>query len=65
MPHHQSDLLYRALRRRCNEATFYSVPPAGHSVDLLSDPALTEGQVRFETRGYRERISRHAPPVRC
>ena len=63
VPHHQSELLYRALKRRCNEATFYSLPLAGHSVDLLSDPALTEGQVRFETRGCRERVSRHAPPV--
>lgn len=63
VPHHQSELLYRALKRRCNDATFYSLPLAGHSTAFLSDPALTEGQVRYETQGCRERVSRRARPV--
>jgi acetyl esterase/lipase len=63
VPHHQSELLYRALRHRCSEVTFYSLPLAGHSYDLLSDPALTEGQVRYESRGCRERVSTHGRPV--
>jgi acetyl esterase/lipase len=64
VPHHQSELLYAALKRRCNEVTFYSLPVAGHSTELLSNPALTAGQVRFETRHCgRERISRPLRPV--
>jgi acetyl esterase/lipase len=63
VPHHQSELLYRALARRCNEVTFYSLPLAGHSYALLSDPALTEGQVRYESRRCRERVSSRARPV--
>jgi acetyl esterase/lipase len=64
VPHHQSELLYAALKRRCNEATFYSLPVAGHSTELLSNPALTAGQVRFETRHCgRERVSRPVRPV--
>ena len=30
VPHHQSELLYDALRANCNEARFYSVPGAPH-----------------------------------
>ena len=60
VPHHQSEPLYAALKRRCNEATFYSLPVAGHSTELLSNPALTAGQVRFETRGLRARARQQA-----
>ena len=64
VPHHQSELHYQALKLRCNDAIFYSLPLAGHSTALLSDPALTEDQLRFETRDCRrERVSTHARPV--
>lgn len=44
--------------------TFYSLPLAGHSYALLDDPALTAGQIRYESRACgRERVSTDAPPV--
>ena len=64
VPHDQSVRLYRALKRACAEATFYSLPLAGHSYAFLSDPSLTAGQIRFKTRGCgREHVSTRARPV--
>jgi acetyl esterase/lipase len=64
VPHDQSVRLYRALKRACSDATFYSLPLAGHSYALLSDPSLTAGQIRHKTRGCgREHVSTRARPV--
>ncbi|WP_202874264.1 alpha/beta hydrolase [Kribbella albertanoniae] len=36
VPHHQSELLFRALKGACVSATFYSVPGVGHSPEIVS-----------------------------
>jgi acetyl esterase/lipase len=36
VPHHQSELLFRALKAKCVSATFYSVPDVGHSREIVS-----------------------------
>jgi acetyl esterase/lipase len=48
VPHHQSELLYAALKRNCVPATFYSVPGVGHSRDIVS-PDNAESVVRSTT----------------
>jgi acetyl esterase/lipase len=45
VPHHQSELLYAALKRACVPATFFSVPDAGHAKDIVS-PDNAESVVR-------------------
>ncbi|WP_405060210.1 alpha/beta hydrolase [Kribbella sp. NBC_01505] len=35
VPHHQSELLIRALKHACRPATLYSVPGVGHSPDIV------------------------------
>ncbi len=36
VPHHQSKLLYAALREACAEAVFYSVPEVGHDSGIVA-----------------------------
>jgi acetyl esterase/lipase len=49
VPHHQSELLYAALKRSCVPATFFSVPDVGHSRNIVSPgnaPAAVRSTVR-------------------
>lgn len=48
VPHHQSELLYAALKKACVPATFFSVPGVGHSRDIVS-PDNPEAVVRSTT----------------
>jgi acetyl esterase/lipase len=52
VPHHQSELLYAALKKACVPATFFSVPGVGHSKDIVS-PDNAAAEVR-STVGCRD-----------
>lgn len=60
VPHHQSELLYEALRAHGNEATFYSIPDTGHERPYVSDPARAAGYVAVSTRSPEVE---HRPPT--
>jgi acetyl esterase/lipase len=45
VPHHQSELLYDALRKAGADATFYSIPEMGHEHPYVTDAALAAGYV--------------------
>lgn len=62
VPHHQSELLYEALREHGNEATFYSIPGVGHEHPYVTDPDAAAGRVVRETRGGAERVVADSPP---
>jgi acetyl esterase/lipase len=49
VPHHQSELLYAALKRNCVPATFFSVPGVGHDKSIVS-PDNPEAVVRSTVR---------------
>jgi acetyl esterase/lipase len=49
VPHHQSELLFDALRDDGNEAVFYSIPDVGHERPYVTDPALSAGYVVTST----------------
>lgn len=49
VPHHQSELLFQALREQGNEAVFYSIPDAGHAFPYVSDPSLAAGYVALSS----------------
>jgi acetyl esterase/lipase len=59
VPNGQSVLLYKALTAAHNEATFVSVPAAGHSVDQII--GATEFTVFETNRGGKETISTRKP----
>jgi acetyl esterase/lipase len=62
VPHHQSELLYAALRGACRDVTFYSVPGAGHSVEQVT--AGVQGTtVRSTRKCHRERVSEETGPT--
>ncbi len=61
VPHAQSILLYNALRSRCKDATFFSVPNAGHNWRQVLDPANHVGQTVYRTRNCQERITVGTP----
>jgi acetyl esterase/lipase len=61
VPHAQSILLYNALRARCAETTFFSVPGAGHDFRQVLDPANHGAHTVYRTRGCQERITVGAP----
>ncbi len=50
VPHHQSELLFEALRAYGNEAIFYSIPDTGHERPYVSDPARAAGYVAVSTK---------------
>ena len=50
VPHHQSELLYAALAEAGADATFVSVPGAGHAHPYLIDPAASASRVVSSTR---------------
>lgn len=51
VPHHQSELLYEALREHGNEAIFYSIPGMGHELPYVTDSTRAEGYVALSTTG--------------
>jgi acetyl esterase/lipase len=51
VPHHQSELLYEALRGHGAEAIFYSIPGVGHERPYVTDPARSAGYVAVSTAG--------------
>jgi acetyl esterase/lipase len=57
VPHGQSVVLFRALKARCQDATFFSVPNAGHDWRQVLDPANHERHTVYRTRGCDERVS--------
>ncbi len=57
VPHGQGVLLYRALKARCQDATFFSVPDAGHDWRQILDPANHERHAVYRTQGCDERVS--------
>jgi acetyl esterase/lipase len=62
VPHHQSELLYAALRRNCNTAAFFSIPNVGHEHPYVTDPSRAEDHiVRFTRRCHKELTSFDAP----
>lgn len=61
VPHHQSVLLYDALKAHCTEATFFSVPNAGHSWPEITDPSRHESHAASATRKCRERVTAGKP----
>jgi acetyl esterase/lipase len=62
VPHHQSELLFAALKEHGNEATFYSLPGVRHEHPYVTDASLASGYVVREARGGEERIVEDAPP---
>jgi fermentation-respiration switch protein FrsA (DUF1100 family) len=62
VPHHQSELLFAALKEHGNEATFYSLPGVKHEHPYVTDPSRGEGFVVRETSGGEERVVEDAPP---
>jgi acetyl esterase/lipase len=61
VPHGQSILLYNALRARCKDVTFFSVPNAGHSWRQVLDPANHDRHTVYRTSDCAERITVGAP----
>jgi acetyl esterase/lipase len=61
VPHHQSELLYAALRERCNTAVFFSIPGVGHEHPYVTDPGRAEGHTVRWTEGCRERVTAGEP----
>jgi acetyl esterase/lipase len=49
VPHHQSELLYDALREHGNEAVFYSIPDVGHERPYVTEPERAAGYVAVAT----------------
>jgi len=62
VPHHQSELLYAALKAEGNDVTFYSLPGVRHEHPYVDDPSLAGDYVVRETRGGEDRIVEDAPP---
>jgi acetyl esterase/lipase len=64
VPHHQSVLLYQALRDDCNDVTFFSVPGHTHEHTYLDDPALSVGRTVFSSHDCRgEQVSGEPAPT--
>jgi acetyl esterase/lipase len=64
VPHHQSVLLYEALRDNCNDATFFSVPGHGHEHSYLDDEALSLGRTVYSSqRCHHETVSGNPAPT--
>jgi acetyl esterase/lipase len=61
VPHAQSILLYNALRAACHDATFFSVPNAGHDWRQVLDPANHTAQAVYRTYRCRERLTVGSP----
>jgi acetyl esterase/lipase len=62
VPHHQSELLYAALRRHCGPASFFSIPNVGHEHPYVTDPSLAVGFTVSTTIACRQVVTRDRPP---
>jgi acetyl esterase/lipase len=62
VPHHQSELLFAALREQGDDATFYSLPGVRHEHPYTDDASLAGDYVVREARGGEERVVEDAPP---
>jgi acetyl esterase/lipase len=62
VPHHQSELLFEALKAYRNEATFYSLPGVRHEHPYVADASLAGDVVVRATRDGEERVVEDAPP---
>jgi acetyl esterase/lipase len=60
VPHHQSELLYAALREHDCDAVFYSIPNMGHEHPYVTDPARAAG---WELHSTRDSVDRADPPT--
>jgi acetyl esterase/lipase len=63
VPHHQSELLFAALKEHGNEATFYSLPGVKHEHPYVNDASRAEGRVVRETRQGEEHVVDAPPPT--
>lgn len=61
VPHGQSVLLYDALRARCRDAVFISVPGAGHSIGDVMSPSRFGTQTVRTTRACGETVTVGSP----
>jgi acetyl esterase/lipase len=61
VPHAQSIVLYNAIRAKCGEVDFFSVPGAGHSWQQIIDPVRHDAHTAYHASGCHERISVGAP----
>jgi acetyl esterase/lipase len=61
VPHHQSELLYAALKRGCNDAAFFSIPGVGHAHPYVTDPSAADGHTVRWTSHCREAVTRDWP----
>jgi acetyl esterase/lipase len=61
VPHHQSVLLYEALRDGCNDVEFFSVPGYGHTHAYLDDELLSPGRTVFSSRDCQGERVRSGP----
>lgn len=59
--HRQSVLPYNAMRAACADATFTSVPNAGHYWSQVLDPANHAAHTQATTSGRREQAAENAP----
>jgi acetyl esterase/lipase len=62
VPHHQSVLLYEALRDSCNQAIFFSVPGHGHEHSYLDSEALSIGRTVYSSNRCRSETVEGEPP---
>ena len=51
VPHHQSELLFEALRAAGATAVFYLIPEMGHEYPYLADETRAAGYVTYSTSG--------------
>jgi acetyl esterase/lipase len=62
VPHHQSELLFAALRAHGNHAIFYSLPGVKHEHGYVEGAVPAQGLTVREARDGREQIVEDAPP---
>ncbi|MEV6812211.1 alpha/beta hydrolase [Micromonospora sp. NPDC051296] len=57
VPHGQSRILYEAMRANCHDATFHSVPGAGHAHSYLGNTSQAQNQTVFKSLDCAETIT--------
>ncbi|MDX3231883.1 prolyl oligopeptidase family serine peptidase [Streptomyces sp. ME19-01-6] len=63
VPHGQSVLLYDAIKAKCGNARFFSVPDAGHGAQDVLNPSHYGAQTVRTTTGCQESTSTGAPDL--
>jgi acetyl esterase/lipase len=61
VPHGQSQILYNALRDRCRDTQFFSVPGAGHSTSDVMSPSRFGTQTVYTARNCQQTITTGSP----